>query len=73
MYLAGIDSTGKSQVIKLLTSFFDRRQQSHRFMITAPTGSAAALLSGSTYHSVLGIKKKMSTSAKAVAEIKQHL
>lgn len=46
--------TGKSQVIKALSSFFEKRDQSHVFMILAPTGSAAALVSGSTYHSVLG-------------------
>ena len=39
----------------LLLSFFKERNESHRIMILAPTGSAAALLNGSTYHSVLGI------------------
>ena len=55
MYLGGMGGTGKSQVIKALTSFFEKRNESHRIMILAPTGSAAALLNGSTYHSVLGI------------------
>jgi hypothetical protein len=55
MYLGGIGGTGKSQVIRALSSFFTARGEAHRFIILAPTGTAAALLNGSTYHSVLGI------------------
>jgi hypothetical protein len=47
--------TGKSQVIKSLIYFFEKNNEAHRIMILAPTGSAAALLNGSTYHSVLGV------------------
>ncbi|KAA1478948.1 hypothetical protein DENSPDRAFT_788621, partial [Dentipellis sp. KUC8613] len=52
MYLGGMAGTGKSQVIKALTCFFERRNEEFKFMILAPTGSAAALVGGSTYHSV---------------------
>src|SRR6266699_6024045 len=55
MYLGGMGGTGKSQVLKALVEFFKERNESHRIMILAPTGSAAALLNGSTYHSVLGV------------------
>jgi hypothetical protein len=55
MYLGGMGGTGKSQVIKALVCFFNKRQESHRIMILAPTGTAAALLNGSTYHSALGV------------------
>jgi PIF1-like helicase len=55
MYLGGMGGTGKSQVIKALIEFSKERNESHCIMILAPTGSAAALLNGSTYHSVLGI------------------
>src|SRR5271163_1412796 len=55
MYLGGMGGTGKSQVIKALIAFFEKRKEAHRIMILAPTGSAAALLNGSTYHSALGI------------------
>ena len=55
MYLGGMGGTGKSQVLKALVEFFKERGESHRIIILAPTGSAAALLSGSTYHSVLNI------------------
>jgi hypothetical protein len=55
MYLGGMGGTGKSQVIKALIYFFEKHNESHRILILAPTGSAAALLNGSTYHSILGI------------------
>ncbi|KAF7969378.1 hypothetical protein HWV62_27468 [Athelia sp. TMB] len=55
MYLGEMGGTGKSRVIQALTEFFCARGEKHRFIVLAPTGSAAALLSGSTYHSVLGI------------------
>ena len=42
-------------MLKSLMHFFAERNESHRIMILAPTGSAAALLNGLTYHSVLGI------------------
>ena len=37
--------------------FFVEREESYRFMCVAPTGSAAALIGGSTYHSILGFFK----------------
>jgi hypothetical protein len=57
MYLGGIGGTGKSQVIKALSNFFIELHQSHRFIIVAPTGSAAAILGGSTYHYMFGINE----------------
>ncbi|KDR83304.1 hypothetical protein GALMADRAFT_17474, partial [Galerina marginata CBS 339.88] len=58
IYLGGMGGTGKSQVIKALIAFFELRKEKHRIMILAPTGSAAALLERSTYHSALGIQTK---------------
>ncbi|KAF5348958.1 hypothetical protein D9758_014201 [Tetrapyrgos nigripes] len=55
MYIGGMAGTGKSQVLKTLREFFKRRLQSQRMIVVAPTGTAAALLQGSTYHSVFGI------------------
>ena len=55
MYLGGMGGTGKSQVLKALVEIFKDRNELHRIIIIAPTGSAAALLNGSTYHSVLNI------------------
>ncbi|KAJ7858194.1 hypothetical protein B0H13DRAFT_1640619, partial [Mycena leptocephala] len=48
MYLGGVGGTGKSTVIKALIDFFERRNERHRFIVLAPTGTAAALLNGST-------------------------
>ena len=55
MYLGGMGGTGKSQVIKAVIDLFKKRKESHRFIVLAPTGTAAALLNGSTYHRALGI------------------
>ena len=63
MYLGGMAGTGKSQVIKALLYFFAERKESYRFMCLAPTGSAAALIGGSTYHSMLGFRSKDSTES----------
>ena len=72
MYLGGMGGTGKSQVLKALIEFFKERGESYRIMILAPTGSAAALLNGSTYHSVLNVgsdrTKNDSTSQSNVRE-----
>ncbi|KAF9050142.1 hypothetical protein BJ165DRAFT_1342536, partial [Panaeolus papilionaceus] len=48
MYIGGMGGTGKSQVLKALSHFFEARSEAHRFTIVAPTGSAAALLGGGT-------------------------
>jgi PIF1-like helicase len=50
MNLGGMGGTGKTRVIKALSNFFTSRNEAHRFIIVAPTGTAAALLGGSTYH-----------------------
>ena len=55
MYLGGMGGTGKSQVIKALVNLFTQQKEEHIFLILAPTGSAATLLNGSTYHSVFDI------------------
>ncbi|KAF9455683.1 hypothetical protein BDZ94DRAFT_1179492, partial [Collybia nuda] len=72
MYIGGMGGTGKSRVIKALVDMFERRKESHRFLILAPTGTAAALLGGSTYHSVLGLRgsenKNVSKSIRQVQE-----
>jgi len=73
MYLGGMGGTGKSQVIKAVMDFFDRHQENHRFLVVAPTGAAAALLNGSTYHSVLGINDGEFISAKSLAQIRARL
>jgi hypothetical protein len=78
MYLGGMAGTGKSQVIKALMYFFQTRNETFRFMCMAPTGSAASLIGGSTYHSVLGInpyreKNDQLASLSEVQAIIQHV
>ncbi|KAI0349498.1 hypothetical protein OH77DRAFT_1413248, partial [Trametes cingulata] len=55
MFLGGMAGTGKSRVILSIMGFLVARGERHRFLILGPTGASAALLGGSTYHSMLGI------------------
>ena len=57
MYIGGMAGTGKSQVVKALKHFFSQKGELHHLEIVAPTGSAAALIDGSTYHSLLGFQE----------------
>ncbi|EAU89804.2 hypothetical protein CC1G_09386 [Coprinopsis cinerea okayama7 len=79
MYLGGMGGTGKSQVIKAVISMFNKRNQGHRFIVLAPTGTAAALLNGSTYHSMLGIRMAdaeneiVKSDSRTVQEVRSRL
>jgi hypothetical protein len=74
MYIGGMAGTGKSQVLKALIEFFSRRKESHRLIVVAPTGSAAALLGGSTYHFTLGINSEGGHSSNIqLAQVKSRL
>ena len=55
MYLGGMGGTEKFRVLAALSIFFALQKEAHQFVVVAPTGSAAALLGGSTYHSMFGI------------------
>lgn len=71
MYLGGIGGTGKSEVIKAVITYLEARNEGHRYIVLAPTGSAACLVDGSTYHSALGLNTRTNTSnAKAQGELK---
>jgi hypothetical protein len=56
MYLGGMAGTGKTQVIKALTTFFAAQGAAHQLQLLAPTGAAASLIGGSTYHHFLGFR-----------------
>lgn len=76
MYLGGMAGTGKSRVISAIVAWLERRKEGFRFLILAPTGSAAALVDGSTYHSVLGIMPNWDptkSDATGLAKIKSRL
>ena len=72
MYIGGIAGTEKSQVIKKLMAFFERRNEPHHLIVMAPTGTAAALVGGSTYHSILGINDKCATNM-SIAKVRTRL
>jgi hypothetical protein len=68
--------TGKSQVIKAIMNFFNERNESHRFVTLGPTGTSAAVISGSTYHSYLGIQsggRSRKNEATNIAQVKGRL
>ncbi|KIK54046.1 hypothetical protein GYMLUDRAFT_108885, partial [Collybiopsis luxurians FD-317 M1] len=50
MYIGGMGGTGKSQLINALLQFFTARNCQFAIVVSAPTGNAAALLGGLTYH-----------------------
>jgi len=58
MYIGGMGGTGKTQVLKAIVQYFKSRNEAHRFVVVAPTGSAAALLAGSTYHYMFGLNEQ---------------
>ncbi|CVL09411.1 uncharacterized protein FMAN_15545 [Fusarium mangiferae] len=49
--------TGKSRVIAAIAELFVRTEQSHRLLLTATSGTAAANINGVTIHSVCGFSK----------------
>ena len=71
MYIGGMGGTGKSQVLKAVSTFFEKRNEAYRFIIVAPTGTAAALLSGATYHSVFGINDLNNSEAQTTKTLIQ--
>lgn len=76
MYLGGMGGTGKTQVLKAIMSLMEKRNEGHRVMKLAPTGSAAALLGGSTYHSILGIRDSVdggNVSKQTLTNVKSRL
>jgi hypothetical protein len=73
MYIGGMGGTGKSQVLKSLMNFFEKRNESHRFVVVAPTGNAASLLGGSTYHHMFGISDQQRSMKKQLPVLKDRL
>lgn len=57
MYIAGMGGSGKSRILEAVIDFFAQRHEEYSYIIVAPTGSTAALLKGSTYHSVFSIPR----------------
>jgi hypothetical protein len=72
MYIGGMGGTGKSTVLHALKAFFASQSESYCISIVAPTATAAALLGGVTYHSLLGFSGEEDDDV-PVARIKSKL
>ena len=53
-YIGGPGGTGKSQVIKAIVDFHKKIKVKHTLKLTAPTGTAAKNIGGSTCHTLFG-------------------
>lgn len=75
MHLGGMGGTGKSTVIKALSAFFKRRNEEFRFVLLGPTGTSAALIGGSTYHTYLGIntQAKKGNAAATLEDVRERM
>ncbi|KAF5385898.1 hypothetical protein D9615_002210 [Tricholomella constricta] len=73
MYIGGMGGTGKTQVLKALMKYFDMRKETHRIIVVAPTGTAASLLGGSTYHYMFGISDIDGQRNTQLAQVKTRL
>ena len=73
MYLGGMARTGKSQVIKAVTTFFTLIDEQSRIVLLAPTGTAACLIGGSTYHSFLCLSDADNVSLKRLSLLRAKL
>ncbi|KAF8240664.1 hypothetical protein L208DRAFT_1231542, partial [Tricholoma matsutake] len=74
MNITGMAGTGKTQILKTLVEIFEQRKESHRLIIVTLTGSAAALLKGSTYHSMFCINSNGGSSSNIqLAQVKSRL
>ncbi|KAF6759527.1 hypothetical protein DFP72DRAFT_796259, partial [Ephemerocybe angulata] len=71
MHLGGMGGTGKSTVIRALCQFFTKREEEYRFVLLGPTGTSAALIGGSTYHTFLGLHTGKSTGGTATAVVEE--
>lgn len=75
MYIGGMGGTGKSQILHALRAFLRRKNEDYRVLVTAPTGTAARLIDGSTYHSVMGFSglNDYNPSATVLSNVRERL
>jgi hypothetical protein len=59
-FIGGEGGTGKSRIIEALGELFARKGISHRLLVTATSGTAAARINGITIHSACGFSKDSS-------------
>jgi hypothetical protein len=56
-FIGGEGGTGKSRIIAAIAELFGRMRQSHRLLVTATSGTAAANINGITIHSACKFSK----------------
>jgi hypothetical protein len=61
LFIGGEGGTGKSRVIAAIAELFACRAQSHRLLVTATSGTAAANINGITIHSACQFSKDAGT------------
>ena len=61
MFLTGPGGTGKTHIVKAFKEVMSAFNSSHTIRFLGPTGTAAALIDGTTIHSGLGIKIRKGT------------
>jgi len=57
LFVGSEGSTGKSRVIEAVAELFSSKDVSHRMLVTAISGTAAARINGVTIHSACGFRK----------------
>jgi hypothetical protein len=55
LYIGGEGGVGKSQIVKAIAAGMDLIRRRDQVILMAPTGAAADVIGGSTYHTSLGI------------------
>lgn len=64
MLILGEGGTGKSEIIKAITLYFQKTKRLHTLRLTAPTGTAAANIFGITIHGLLHLMSSSQNFAK---------
>lgn len=66
MCVPGCGGTGKSQLIRAITTYFSQTNRAHKLRKLAPTSVAAAEIDGMTIHSFLGDGRNRKAKSKAM-------
>ncbi|XP_044717365.1 PIF1-like helicase domain-containing protein [Hirsutella rhossiliensis] len=68
-FVGGEGGTGKSRVIEALVGLFAAKDLSHRLLITATSGTAAARVNGITIHSACGFTQDQGPGANTARDV----
>ncbi|KIY62692.1 hypothetical protein CYLTODRAFT_361075, partial [Cylindrobasidium torrendii FP15055 ss-10] len=74
LYVAGPAGSGKSRVLQALRAYFKSRKEEYKLAVIAPTGAAASLVGGATYHSFLGFSGyALEVSEEKLAKLRSNM